>query len=272
MTSSTRARPVIDGKSASSASSAGDVAALAGHHAPAASRARAAGAPARGCRCRRSPARACAAQIGGQVPLGAVVRGRAGELAGDEALDPGAVRLLVEPGDAVVADVRLRHHHDLAAVGGVGQDLLVAGHRGVEDDLAEAGARARRRGRRRANRPRGAAGLPGRRRASAGEYTNRSPRADGSGASRRRTDVAVPPTARTRSAPSAVALDRRAGLRLHDRPQGRHPDRRQVEVHDPGRPRDHHAPLRHRRPPTPLPRSTSRRPSRRTGRTSAPRS
>ena len=44
---------------------------------------------------------------------------------------------------AVVADVRLGHHHDLAAVGGVGEDLLVAGHRGVEHHLAEAGARGR---------------------------------------------------------------------------------------------------------------------------------
>ena len=40
--------------------------------------------------------------------------------------------------DAVVADERVGHRDDLALVGRVGEDLLVAGHAGVEDDLAEA--------------------------------------------------------------------------------------------------------------------------------------
>ena len=39
-------------------------------------------------------------------------------------------------GDAVVADHRIRVGDDLAAVARVGQRLLVAGHRSVEDDLA----------------------------------------------------------------------------------------------------------------------------------------
>ena len=38
--------------------------------------------------------------------------------------------------DAVVADQRVGHRDDLAAVGGIGEDLLVAGHGGVEADLA----------------------------------------------------------------------------------------------------------------------------------------
>ena len=38
--------------------------------------------------------------------------------------------------DAVVADQRVGEDDDLAGVGGVGDRLLVAGHRGVEDDLA----------------------------------------------------------------------------------------------------------------------------------------
>ena len=38
--------------------------------------------------------------------------------------------------DAVVADQRVGEGDDLARVGGVGDRLLVAGHRGVEDDLA----------------------------------------------------------------------------------------------------------------------------------------
>ena len=39
--------------------------------------------------------------------------------------------------DAGVADVRIGQRDDLAAVGGIGEDLLVAGHRGVEHDLAD---------------------------------------------------------------------------------------------------------------------------------------
>ena len=39
--------------------------------------------------------------------------------------------------DAVVADERIGHGDDLALVGRIGQHFLVAGHAGVEDDLAE---------------------------------------------------------------------------------------------------------------------------------------
>ena len=46
-------------------------------------------------------------------------------------------RLRVERVHAVVALVRVGHRHDLAGVRGVGQDLLVARHPGVEDRLAE---------------------------------------------------------------------------------------------------------------------------------------
>ena len=51
-------------------------------------------------------------------------------------------------GDAVVADHRRGEADDLAAEARVGDDLLVAGHRGREDRLAETRARARRRSRR----------------------------------------------------------------------------------------------------------------------------
>ena len=53
--------------------------------------------------------------------------------------------------DAVVADERVGHRDDLPLVGRIGEDLLVAGHRGVEDDLARglaAGAEGLARGRR----------------------------------------------------------------------------------------------------------------------------
>src|SRR6202034_649749 len=63
--------------------------------------------------------------------------GDPGGLADHVAADPDPVRLLVLVVDAGVADVRRGHGDDLAAVGGVGQRLLVAGHAGVEHHLPE---------------------------------------------------------------------------------------------------------------------------------------
>ena len=45
---------------------------------------------------------------------------------------------------AVVADQRVGHHDDLARVRGIGGDLLVAGLRGVDDEVAARGRRGRR--------------------------------------------------------------------------------------------------------------------------------
>ncbi len=73
---------------------------------------------------------------GGQRLLGAPARRLVAHLAHDEALREHAARLHVGAVDAVVADVRHRHRDDLAGVARVGQDLLVAGHRGVEAQLA----------------------------------------------------------------------------------------------------------------------------------------
>jgi hypothetical protein len=42
--------------------------------------------------------------------------------------------------DTVVADVGIGQGDDLTAVGRIGQDFLVAGQRGVEDDFADAAA------------------------------------------------------------------------------------------------------------------------------------
>ena len=39
---------------------------------------------------------------------------------------------------AVVADLRIRENDDLAGVGRIGEDLLVAGDGGVEDNFAQA--------------------------------------------------------------------------------------------------------------------------------------
>ena len=65
------------------------------------------------------------------------VAGRRVVLPDDEPRDLHAARLEVALVDAVVADQRVRRHDDLPGVRRVGQHLLVAGHGGVEDDLAE---------------------------------------------------------------------------------------------------------------------------------------
>ena len=57
-------------------------------------------------------------------------------VAHDDAAGVDAVGLHRRRRDAVVADQRIGEDDDLARVGGVGDRLLVAGHRGVEDDLA----------------------------------------------------------------------------------------------------------------------------------------
>ena len=68
--------------------------------------------------------------------LGRLVRGAVGEGADDEAGHVGVVGLGGILEAAVVPDVGVRHHHDLTVVAGVGQDLLVPAHRGVEAELA----------------------------------------------------------------------------------------------------------------------------------------
>src|SRR5204863_7291034 len=59
-----------------------------------------------------------------------------GKLAGHEPLDPHLARLPVFFVDPVIPDVRVGHRDDLPLVGRIRQDLLLARHRGIEDDLA----------------------------------------------------------------------------------------------------------------------------------------
>ncbi len=82
------------------------------------------------------PRTPCSSEVGVEGPARSVVAGQAAQLADDEGADPGAGTLGVLGVDAVVADHRIGHRHDLAMIGGVGEDLLVAGHARVEDDLA----------------------------------------------------------------------------------------------------------------------------------------
>ena len=79
---------------------------------------------------------AVAGEVGGEGFGGAPVAHDGGELAHDEAAGEGGAGLGVSRGDAVVADLRGGHGDDLPEVGGVGENLLVARHGGVEHTLA----------------------------------------------------------------------------------------------------------------------------------------
>ncbi|MGY4482600.1 hypothetical protein ACVWWR_001791 [Bradyrhizobium sp. LM3.2] len=72
---------------------------------------------------------------------GAVVRGIGDRGAQDHAARAGrrghVHRLDVVVVGADVADMRKGEGDELAGIGGIGEDLLVAGHRGVEADLAD---------------------------------------------------------------------------------------------------------------------------------------
>ena len=68
----------------------------------------------------------------GGTPVGA----HCGELARDQGLDIRPRGFRVAGGGAIVADMGIGEYDDLTRVRGVGEDLLVAGERGVEDDLA----------------------------------------------------------------------------------------------------------------------------------------
>ena len=63
--------------------------------------------------------------------------GRGDVLADDAAQRPGIVRLEILVIGADIADVREGEGDDLGGVGGIGHHLLVAGHRGVEAELAD---------------------------------------------------------------------------------------------------------------------------------------
>ena len=87
-----------------------------------------------------------------EIGVGAPVAAAAGEIADDDPAGERPPALVVERGDPVVADVGIGERDDLPGVGGIGDDLLVAGHGGVEHDLA--GGDTAGRGRRRWPRPR----------------------------------------------------------------------------------------------------------------------
>ena len=68
--------------------------------------------------------------------VAAPVAGEGADFADDETADFGAVGFDIFGADAVVADLDGGHGDDLGKVGGVGEDLLVTGHTGIEAGLS----------------------------------------------------------------------------------------------------------------------------------------
>ena len=85
-------------------------------------------------------------EVFGERLAGAPVARHLAEFADDKAADVRLARFGVLGVDAVVADLRVGHGDDLAAVGGIGEDLLIAGHRGVETDFPGGGSGGSERG------------------------------------------------------------------------------------------------------------------------------
>ena len=75
-----------------------------------------------------------------KVRSAAIVARHPGQFTNDEPFDLHPFRLLIVVGGAIVADERIGHCDDLAAIRRVGERLLIAHHRGVEDDFAADGA------------------------------------------------------------------------------------------------------------------------------------
>ena len=76
------------------------------------------------------------AEITDEGPLRSPVRVAARQGPHDESCCVRPGRLFVEVCHPVVADVRGRHHDDLTRIRGIGENLLVSGHRGVEHHFA----------------------------------------------------------------------------------------------------------------------------------------
>ena len=79
-------------------------------------------------------------QVGGQRLGGTPVRRHFAQLADHEGPDvrPGGLGVLrIDP---VIPNLRVGHRDDLAAVGGIGDDLLIARHRGVETNFSGGGS------------------------------------------------------------------------------------------------------------------------------------
>ncbi len=72
------------------------------------------------------------------ILLRAPIAGDGRKLAHDETLDVGALGFTIVIVRAVVANLRICENHYLARIRGIGEDFLVAGDSGVEDNFAQA--------------------------------------------------------------------------------------------------------------------------------------
>ena len=75
-------------------------------------------------------------EIGFERAARAEIADPAAQLADHKAPHPGPAALGIVVVDAVVSDLWIGHRHDLAVIRRVSEDLLIAGHARVEDDLA----------------------------------------------------------------------------------------------------------------------------------------
>src|SRR5690606_13957902 len=75
-------------------------------------------------------------KIVAELSLGAEIASDAAVLAHNESRKVGLSALDVFPIDAVVPDLGIGHRDNLSAIAGIGEDLLVAGHRRIKDDLS----------------------------------------------------------------------------------------------------------------------------------------
>ena len=75
-------------------------------------------------------------QIVVQGALAAEIAAPGGQVPHDKGLRPGTAGLVVLVIHAIIADQGIGHHDALPRVRGIGQDLLIAGHCGVEHHLA----------------------------------------------------------------------------------------------------------------------------------------
>lgn len=76
-------------------------------------------------------------QISVKLSLTAEVAAPAGQVPDDERLRPGTGGFIVLVVDAVITDERIAHHNALPGIGRIGQNLLIARHRGIEHHLTD---------------------------------------------------------------------------------------------------------------------------------------
>src|SRR5690606_4428293 len=76
------------------------------------------------------------AQVFTERLLAAEVAGEQGQITDDETRGPDWLVLLILAVGAGIADMRISESHHLLGIRGVGENLLIAGHGGIENHLA----------------------------------------------------------------------------------------------------------------------------------------